>query len=111
MCDGTTEQAPQCPRHPVQGASAPIARPLAGVSYAQRLPEPNRTIHQQAKPMKSKEWYEASLWLPHQVHLPVEVELADGKTEKRITVSGDWRQVVRWRRVDKGDVGQLRKRK
>ncbi len=61
--------------------------------------------------MKSQEWYEASLWLPHQVHLPVEVELVDGKTEKRITVSGDWRQVVRWRRVDKGSVGQLRKRK
>jgi len=39
--------------------------------------------------------------LPHSAHLPVEVELADGTVERRTTVSGDWRQVVRWRMVDK----------
>ena len=85
--------------------------PLQGVSYAQPLPEPNRILHQPTNRMKSEEWYEASFWLPHQVHLPVEAELVGGEKEKRVTVSGDWRQVVRWRRVDKGSSGALRKRK
>ena len=111
MCDGTTEQAPQCPRHPVQGASAPIARPLAGVSYAQRLPEPNRTIHQQAKRMKKNEWQSADRILAHSAHLPVEVELVGGKVERRTTVSGDWRQVTRWRMVDKEAADRQRKGK
>jgi hypothetical protein len=31
----------------------------------------------------------------------VEVELEGGKTEVRETVTGDWRQVVRWRMIDK----------
>ena len=31
--------------------------------------------------------------------MPVEVELAGGGTERRDTVSGDWRAVVRWRTV------------
>ena len=111
MCDGTTEQAPQCPRHPVQGASAPIARPLAGVSYAQRLPEPNRTKHQQAKRMKKNKWQDGTWMLPHSAHLPVEVELANGTVERRITVSGDWRQVIRWRMVDKEAGDRQRKGK
>jgi hypothetical protein len=31
--------------------------------------------------------------------MPVEVVLADGKTEVRDKVTGDWREVVRWRTV------------
>jgi hypothetical protein len=31
--------------------------------------------------------------------MPVEVALADGKTELRDKVTGDWRDVVRWRTV------------
>jgi hypothetical protein len=31
--------------------------------------------------------------------MPVEVELAGGGTERRDTVTGDWRPVVRWRPV------------
>ena len=31
--------------------------------------------------------------------MPVEVELAGGETERRDTVTGDWRAVVRWRTV------------
>jgi hypothetical protein len=31
--------------------------------------------------------------------MPVEVVLADGKTEVRDKVTGDWRAVVRWRTV------------
>jgi len=31
----------------------------------------------------------------------VEVALAEGKTEVRDEVSGDWRQVVKWRMIDK----------
>ena len=44
-------------------------------------------------------WVEASYRLPAAANLPVEVELADGKVERRDTVSGDWRPVVRWRTV------------
>jgi hypothetical protein len=31
--------------------------------------------------------------------MPVEVVLANGKTEVRDKVTGDWREVVRWRTV------------
>jgi hypothetical protein len=51
--------------------------------------------------MKINQWNEADWILPHSAHLPVEVELAGGKTEVREEVSGDWRQVVRWRMIDK----------
>jgi len=44
-------------------------------------------------------WVEASYRLPAAANLPVEVELAGGGTERRDTMSGDWRQVVRWRTV------------
>lgn len=44
-------------------------------------------------------WVEASYRLPAAANLPVEVELADGKVERRDMVSGDWRPVVRWRTV------------
>ena len=46
-------------------------------------------------------WVEASYRLPAAANLPVEVELAGGGAERRDTVSGDWRPVVRWRTVDK----------
>jgi len=52
-------------------------------------------------PMKINQWNEADWILPHSAHLPVEVELAGGKTEVRDEVSGDWRQVVKWRMIDK----------
>lgn len=44
-------------------------------------------------------WVEATFRLPVAANMPVEVELAGGATEKRDTVSGDWRAVVRWRTV------------
>ena len=52
-------------------------------------------------PMKLNQWNKADWILPHSAHLPVEVELAGGKTEVREEVSGDWRQVVKWRMIDK----------
>jgi len=52
-------------------------------------------------PMKINRWNKADWILPHSAHLPVEVELAGGKTEVREGVSGDWRQVVKWRMIDK----------
>jgi len=72
--------------------------PLQGVSYAQPLPEPKRTLH---PVVKLNQWNKADWILPHSAHLPVEVELEDRKTEVRETVTGDWRQVVRWRMIDK----------
>ena len=51
--------------------------------------------------MNINQWNKAAWILPHSAHLPVEVELAGGKTEVRDEVSGDWRQVVRWRMIDK----------
>ena len=52
-------------------------------------------------PVKINQWNKADWILPHSAHLPVEVELEDGKTEVRETVTGDWRQVVKWRMIDK----------
>jgi hypothetical protein len=51
--------------------------------------------------MRINQWNKADWILPHSAHLPVEVELAGGKTEVRDEVSGDWRQVVKWRMIDK----------
>ena len=51
--------------------------------------------------VKINQWNKADWILPHSAHLPVEVELAGGKTEVRDEVSGDWRQVVKWRMIDK----------
>jgi len=51
--------------------------------------------------MKLNQWNKADWILPHSAHLPVEVELAGGKMEVRDEVSGDWRQVVQWRMIDK----------
>jgi hypothetical protein len=44
-------------------------------------------------------WVEATFRLPVAPNMPVEVVLADGKTEMRDKVTGDWREVVRWRTV------------
>jgi len=52
-------------------------------------------------PMKINQWNKADWILPHSAHLPVEIELTGGKTEVRDEVSGDWRQVVKWRMIDK----------
>jgi hypothetical protein len=43
-------------------------------------------------------WVEASFRLPVTANMPVEVEV-EGKMERRDAVTGDWRQVVRWRTV------------
>ena len=51
--------------------------------------------------VKLNQWNKADWFLPHSAHLPVEVELQDGKTEVMETVTSDWRQVVRWRMIDK----------
>ena len=61
--------------------------------------------------MKINQWNKASWFLPHQVHLPVEVELAGGKMEVREEVSGDWRQVVKWRMIDKREHKAQKKNK
>ena len=44
-------------------------------------------------------WVDAKFRLPMSQNMPVEVELAGGGTERRDTVTGDWRAVVRWRTV------------
>jgi hypothetical protein len=44
-------------------------------------------------------WVDATFRLPVAANMPVEVELAGGGMERRDTVTGDWRQVVRWRAV------------
>ena len=62
-------------------------------------------------PMKLNQWNEADWILPHSAHLPVEVELAGGKTEIRDTVTGDWRPVVRWRMIDKREYKAQKKGK
>lgn len=72
------------------------------------MPEPNRT---NTYPMKLNQWNEASWNLPHSANLPVEVVLEDGKTEVREEVSGDWRQVVKWRMIDKREYKAQKKLK
>jgi hypothetical protein len=46
-------------------------------------------------------WVDAGWRLPAAANLPVEVILADGSSEKRSEMTGDWRDVVRWRTIDK----------
>ena len=86
------------PDTPSKAHLHPKLAPLQGVSYAQPLPEPKRTLH---PAVKINQWNKADWILPHAAHLPVEVELAGGKREVRDEVSGDWRQVVKWRMIDK----------
>ena len=54
-------------------------------------------------------WVDANWRLPAAANLPVEVVLADGTTEKRDGLTGDWRAVVRWRTVDK-EAGSRKKK-
>ena len=61
--------------------------------------------------MKHQEWNKADWILPHSAHLPVEVVLEDGRTEAREEVSGDWRQVVKWRMIDKREHKAQKKNK
>jgi hypothetical protein len=42
--------------------------------------------------------------------MPVEVALVDGKTEVRDKVTGDWREVVRWRTVLDADQKSKKKK-
>ena len=55
-------------------------------------------------------WVEASYRLPVAANLPVEVELAGGGTERRDTVSGDWRPVVRWKTILDADAKSKKKK-
>lgn len=58
-------------------------------------------------------WVDGLRVLPRGHQMPVEVEYCSGRTEIRITVSGDWREVVSWRPVEltQGMVRRLRKEK
>jgi hypothetical protein len=53
---------------------------------------------------------DASFRLPVTQNMPVEVELAGGGTEKRDTVTGDWRQVIRWRTILDADLKSKKKK-
>ena len=55
-------------------------------------------------------WVEASFRLPVAPNMPVEVALVDGKTEVRDKVTGDWREVVRWRTVLDADQKSKKKK-
>jgi hypothetical protein len=81
------------------------------VSYVPFPTSYQRGPSKETNRMKKNQWQLGTWMLPHSAHLPVEVELADGTVERRSTVSGDWRQVVRWRMVDKqaGEVQRKRK--
>ncbi len=45
-----------------------------------------------------EDWVQASFMLPRDEHLPVVVRLVGGREEKRVTISGDWRAVVAWKK-------------
>lgn len=49
-------------------------------------------------------WVDANFRLPTTQNLPVEVILANGATEIRQQISGDWRPVVRWRTIPKSSI-------
>jgi hypothetical protein len=53
---------------------------------------------------------DARFRLPMSQNMPVEVELAGGGTEKRDTVTGDWRAVVRWRTILDADPKSKKKK-
>jgi len=56
-------------------------------------------------------WQDAQKRLPRAYSLPVEVEMAGGKRELRVTTTGDWRSVIRWRpaNMDDAEIKRLRK--
>ena len=55
-------------------------------------------------------WVDATFRLPAAANMPVEVELAGGGVEKRDGVTGDWRQVVRWRTVVDSEPAKRKKK-
>jgi len=55
-------------------------------------------------------WVDATFRLPVAANMPVEVELAGGGMERRDTVTGDWRQVIRWRTVVDNEPGKRKKK-
>ena len=55
------------------------------------------------------EWVSADRRLPVAANLAVEVAFGDGSMEIRNTVTGDWREVVRWRSVDKAAAPKKKK--
>ena len=44
-------------------------------------------------------WHDRAFIMPQACHLPVEVEYPDGRRERRTKLEGDWRQVIRWRKL------------
>ena len=55
-------------------------------------------------------WVDATFRLPVAANMPVHVMLADRKEERRDTVTGDWRQVVRWRTILDADPKSKKKK-
>lgn len=55
-------------------------------------------------------WESADYRLPRSAHIPCEVQFRDGSRKFMITVSGDWREVVRWRQVQL-TAGELRRQR
>jgi hypothetical protein len=55
-------------------------------------------------------WVEATFRLPVAPNMPVEVALVDGTAEIRDKVTGDWREVVRWRTVLDADQKSKKKK-
>jgi hypothetical protein len=55
-------------------------------------------------------WVDASFRMPVAPNMPVEVVLVDGTTELRDKVTGDWREVVRWRTVLDADQKSKKKK-
>ena len=55
-------------------------------------------------------WVDANFRLPVTQNMPVEVELAGDGVERRDTVTGDWRAVVRWRTILDADLKSKKKK-
>lgn len=50
-------------------------------------------------PPKDRPWKDANFYLPQAAHLPVEVQLANGRQEIRRTLEGNWHEVTKWRSI------------
>jgi hypothetical protein len=59
------------------------------------------TEHRITQPPITIEWISADRRLPAGPNLPVEVVFRDGTAEKRSSLTGDWREVIAWRTIDK----------
>jgi hypothetical protein len=53
------------------------------------------------QPQPENRWRIAAFILPRPEHMPVEVELHNGKIEQRKKSEGDWLDVRRWRSTAK----------